>query len=294
MRPVLKLEGYYKPRNMGQAIELLIKYGNKAQVIAGGTDILPFRQSGRQNSCKSYLIDISHLGLNYIKKKGNSICIGAATDINSIAHSPVFVSKPYEVLTEAALSHSTCTIRNRATIGGNLCNASPCADLALPLLALDASLVVAGKKGKQTISIDVFFQGVNYAAIGQGQVLQEIVIPLNSKKSGASFIKLRRHQTAIDMAIVNVATLLAFETEVCQTARIALGSVGPISFRAKKAEALLSDKILNKEIIKFAAKTAAEESTPIDDNRAASSYRKKMVAVLVKKSLEQSLQRNLE
>ncbi len=294
MRPVLKLKGYHRPQNMGQAIELLSEYGNKAQVIAGGTDILPLRQGSKQNSCKSHLVDISHLGLNYIKKKGKAICIGAATDINSIAHSPVFVSKPYDVLTGAALSHSTCTIRNQATIGGNLCNASPCADLALPLLTLDASLVVVGKKGKQVIAIEDFFKGVNYTALEPAQVLQEIVIPSQSKKAGASFLKLRRHQTAIDMAIVNVATLLALEKNSCRTARIALGSVGPISFRAKKAEALLTNKIINKEIIKFAAKTAADESTPIDDNRAASSYRKEMVAVLVKNSLEQNLQRNLE
>lgn len=285
------LEKYHRPKKMDEAIGILSKYENKVQIIAGGTDILSLKQDSKQISHASHLMDISQLGLNYIKKKKDSICIGAATDINSIAYSPSVVSL-LKVLSEAALSHSTYTIRNRATIGGNLCNASPCADLSLPLLALDASLVVAGNKGEENIQLANFFKGVNFTALAPTQILKEIIIPLKPATTSASFFKLRRHQTAIDIAIVNVATLLSFEENHCLTARIALGSVGPIPFRAKNAEALLYDKELNKKIIQQAAKIAATESTPIDDNRATLFYRKKMVAVLVENSLEESIQRS--
>ncbi|MCP4022302.1 MAG: hypothetical protein GY729_10705, partial [Desulfobacteraceae bacterium] len=227
----------------------------------------------------------------FIKNTKDSICIGAATDINTIADSFLMTSSP-GVLSEAALAHSTYTIRNRATIGGNLCNASPCADMTLPLLVLDAALVAVRKNDSRTILVQDFFCGVNCSALKPDQMLQKIVIPLPSKFFGASFLKLGRHQTAVDMAIVNVATSLWRKKEKCTAARIALGSVGPIAFRAKSAEAWLSGKKLNNKNIQQAAKMAADESNPIDDNRATGKYRKEMAAVLVEKSLETSLQRS--
>ena len=174
-------------------------------------------------------------------------------------------------------------------MGGNLCNASPCADLALPLLVLDAILVATGPTGRRQIPVENFFEGANYAALYGEEVLLEIRIPLCSKNTGTSFLKLRRHQTAIDMAVVNVATALTWDKKRCKSARIALGSVGPIPFRAKKAESVLAGAEPNADVIQKTA--ATEEARPIDDVRATAVYRKKMVAVLVRRSLEQSLQR---
>ncbi len=286
------LENYHKPEDIEQAIEMLKKLGKTAQVIAGGTDILPRRQGSAEFNTITHLIDISGLGLNYIRKAEGKICIGAVTDVNCLATSSLFRSIPYNSLTEAATAHSTHTIRNQATIGGNLCNASPCADLALPLLALSASVVVAGPKGKNTIQLDSFFKGPNCTALLPNEILQEIVIPIQPETSSASFLKLRHHQTAIDMAIVNVATQLYFKENNCLCARIALGSVGPTSFLSKKAAAIRSGQTLNKKLIRQAAVLSADESAPIDDNRATASYRKEMVTVLVENSLEKSWQRS--
>ena len=236
-------------------------------------------------------MDISKLNLDYIKKESGHICIGAATTINTIAASPLISSSAYDALSEAANAHSTTTIRNRATIGGNLCTASPCADLALPLLILDAILVAAGPEGEKHIPIESFFKGANYTALNKEEILLEIRIPLCSNKTGTSFLKLRRQQTAIDMAVVNVATSLTCKKERCKTARIALGSVAPITFRAKNAESVLAEAELNEEVIQKAAAKAAEEARPIDDVRATAAYRKKMVAVLVRRSLENSMRR---
>jgi carbon-monoxide dehydrogenase medium subunit len=260
-------------------------------VIAGGTDILPLRPGVKKNDTIHHLVDISKLGLDYIKKESDHICIGAAVTVNTIGASPLFLTGPYGALSDAAGAHSTATIRNRATLGGNLCNASPCADLALPLLVLDAILVAAGPKGKRYIPIESFFKGANYTALNKEEVLLEIRIPLCSEKTGSSFLKLRRHQTAIDMAVVNVATSLICNKKHCEAAGIALGSVAPIAFRAKKAESVLAGARLSKEIIQKTAATAAEEARPIDDVRATSAYRKKMVAVLVRRSLENSMRR---
>jgi carbon-monoxide dehydrogenase medium subunit len=291
MSVYFQIEEYHRPQDLAQAIDILSRFGNSARVISGGTDLLPCRSGVKKLDNINHLVDISKLDLDYLKKDSGHIRIGAATKINTIGASTLFSSGRYAALSEAASAHSTSTIRNRATVGGNLCNASACADFALPLLVLDAVLVAAGPKGKRHIQIESFFKGANYTALHKEEVLLEIRIPLCSDITGTSFLKLRRHQTAIDMAVVNVAALVTFKKRRCESAAIALGSVAPISFRAKKAESVLAGAELNEEVIQKAAATAAAEAKPIDDVRATSAYRKKMVAVLVRRSLQNSMRR---
>ena len=291
MSAFFQVEQYHRPQNLSRAIETLSKFGNNARVIAGGTDILSRRAGARKLDSFNHLVDIARLDLDYLNKKSSHICIGAATPINTIDSSGLFSSSPYEALSEAASSHSTATVRNRATVGGNLCTASPSADLALPFLALDAVLVAAGPDGTRNIPVEEFFKGVNYTALNGNEILLEIRIPRCPKKTGTAFEKIRRQQTAIDMAVVNTATLLACHKGRCEVARIALGAVGPIAFRAKRAESVLVGKELSVEIIQKAAATAAEEARPIDDVRATAAYRRKMVRVLVGRSLENSKRR---
>jgi len=286
-----QVEEYHRPKDVAQTVDILLRFKDSAKLIAGGTDLLAKRPGVKRIDQIKHLVDISHLNLDYQKVEDGHICMGAATNINTIATSPLFAASAYSALSEAANAHSTSTIRNRATIGGNLCTASPCGDLALPLLVLDAILVAAGPEGERRIPMEGFFKGANYTALGEGEILLEIRIPLCSENTGTSFLKLRRHQTAIDMAVVNVATSLTREKEHCLTAGIALGCVGPIPFRAKGAESLLTGAKINDGVMRKAAVKAAEEARPIDDLRATAAYRKKMVAVWVRRSLEQSQKR---
>jgi CO/xanthine dehydrogenase FAD-binding subunit len=291
MSVYFQIEEYHRPQNLAQAVDILSRSGNGVRLIAGGTDILPLRPGVKKIDPVNDLVDISKLGLDYLKEDGDRISIGATTTINTIEASPLFLSRPYRALSDAAGAHSTSTIRNRATVGGNLCTASPCGDFALPLLVLEATLVAAGPEGQRHISLESFFKGANYTDLNKKEVLQEIRIPLLSDKTGTSFLKLRRHQTAIDMAVVNVATSLTCKNNRCEAAGIALGSVAPIPFRAKKAEAVLAGADLSKDLIQKAAATAAAEAAPIDDVRATSAYRRKMVAILVRRSIEISMRR---
>jgi aerobic carbon-monoxide dehydrogenase medium subunit len=286
-----QIEEYHRPRDLAQAVEVLSKYGRQARVIAGGTDILPLRPGVKMNDSIHHLVDIAKLDLNYIKNENDHIRIGAATNINAIGAFPQFLSGPYRALSEAAEAHSTPTIKNRATVGGNLCSASPCADLALPLLILDAVLVAAGPGGEREISIARFFKGANYTVLHPDEVLLEIHIPRCSEKAGSAHLKLRRQQTAIDMAIVNVATFLICNQGRCEIAKIALGAVAPIIFCAERAESVLAGEKLTEKTIQKAAAVAAGEASPIDDIRATAAYRKKMVEVLVRRSLEKSMRR---
>ena len=286
-----QIDGFHRPRDLSQAVEILSRFGGKARIIAGGTDILPRRPGVKKNDSIRHLVDISNLDLNYLRKESDYFHIGAGTDLNKMGTFLLFSSNPYRALAEAVDSHSTTTIKNRATVGGNLCNASPCADLALPLLVLDAILVATGPNGTREIPIESFFEGINMSALGQAEVLLEIRIPISSEKAGTAFVKLRRQQTAIDMAVVNTATFLLCNQGRCEAARIALGAVGPIPFRAKKAESVLAGAELDGDVIQKAAAAAAEEARPIDDVRATAVYRKKMVAVLVRRALEESMRR---
>jgi len=277
---------YHRPKGLREATWLLSSFGRKAKIIAGGTDFLVDKPPGIE--C---LVDISNLNLNYIRKDKDGIDIGAATTLESIESSPILSSEPYKVVSEAVSMMATPTVRNMATIGGNICNASPAADLPLALMVLDASVKIVGLDGSRILPIGDFFKGVKKTALDEDELLVEVHIPVSSKRSSAAFLKLRHHQTSIDLAIVNVATRLTCPDDSCQDVRIALGAVAKTPIYARKAEKLLIGEKPDMELIQKAAEAAAEESKPIDDIRASAEYRKRMVAVLVKRALEVSARR---
>jgi carbon-monoxide dehydrogenase medium subunit len=270
---------YYRPDSLGETVALLSRYRGKARLIAGGTDLLVTKPPGVE-----ILVDVGGLNLSYLKEEEGTIRIGSATTVELIENSPLLVGWPCQVLPEAAKSMATPTIRNMATIGGNVCNGSPAADLSLALMALDASVKLTGPKGGRTLPLKDFHVGLNRTVLDEDELLAEVLVPRST--GGASFLKLRRHQTAVDIAVVNVATRLKCVNGRCVDARIVLGSVAEKPIGALKAQAVLLNQILDPGVIQKAAEQAAEEAKPISDIRASASYRKRMVAVLVRRSLE--------
>jgi carbon-monoxide dehydrogenase medium subunit len=279
-------QAYARPRNLAEALEVFERFGLAARVIAGGTDLLIRKPRGIR--C---LLDVAGLGLAYIRESAGVLQIGAATSARVLAEHPRLAVDSWQVLAEAAGCLATSTIRNTATIGGNLCNASPAADLPLALMALQASLVAVGPDGEREIPIESFFKDVNQTALKANELLTEIRIPAAPRNAGAAFIKLRRQQTAIDIAVVNVATFLAVQDGCCTTARIAMGAVAPTPVYAPKAQALLLGAKVDEKLMQRVGEAAAEESRPIDDLRASATYRRRMLAVLVQRSLTTSLRR---
>ena len=279
MIPSFTPSAYYRPESLGEAVALLSRYRGKARLIAGGTDLLATKPPGVET-----LVDVGGLNLSYLKEEQGTIRIGSATTVDLIENSPLLVDWPCQVLAEATKSMATPTIRNMATIGGNVCNGSPAADLSLALMALDASVKLVGPKGGRTLPLKDFLGGLNRTVLDEDELLAEVLIPRST--GGASFLKLRRHQTAVDIAVVNVATRLKCVNGRCVDARIVLGSVAEKQIGALKAQAVLLDQILGPGVIQKAAEQAAEEAKPISDIRASASYRKRMVAVLVRRSLE--------
>ncbi|MEM3420762.1 MAG: xanthine dehydrogenase family protein subunit M [Candidatus Hadarchaeum sp.] len=277
---------YFRVATVSEAVGLLNKYGRKAAVLAGGTDLLVAKPPHIE-----YIIDISQLPLNYVKKDRKGIRIGALATLNEIADSPFLEDEPYDVIAKSTLDMGTPLTKNYATIGGNLCNAAPSADMPPSLIALEAEASVIGPKGKRRILVENFFMGPKKSALRRGEILTEIFVP--EAPAGTKAVFLKKGRTSEDIAQVNVAVRLTIGDVVCKVARIVLGAVAPIPLRAKLAEAMLEGKKLG-EIIKLVdavAKQAAEETKPITDIRATAEYRKAVAEVLTRRALLTLLER---
>ena len=273
---------YFKPTTTAEAVKLLAQYGEKARLIAGGTDLLVEKDYEIE-----VLIDITGLGLDYIKSDGQGVKIGAASTFANIEVAPSLGKSPYNILAQAAHQLGTPQIRNVATIGGNICYAVPSADSAPPLLALDATVNIAGPAGERSMDITDFFLDVRQTALKRGELLTEIQLPASPARTEAVFIKKGRVATG-DLAIVNTAVRLTMSTDgVCQEARITLGAVAPVPLRAKKAEAMLQGKKPQDELLSKVADQAVQEIRPISDVRSSAEYRKVLSRVLVERALKE-------
>ncbi|MFH1489675.1 MAG: FAD binding domain-containing protein, partial [Pseudomonadota bacterium] len=184
----------------------------------------------------------------------------------------------------------TRQVRNLATIGGNLCNASPAAECAPALLALNAKVRVRGEKGERWIDLKDFFTGPGTTSLKQDEILTEINVPEPPAQVGGVYLK---HSTRrIDVAMVGVAAVVGMDKNRFLDIRIALGAVGPTPFRALKAEETLKGEEAGKELLLRAARIASDESFPIDDIRGYKDYRKEMVETLVQQAVEGAIARS--
>ena len=273
---------YFAQTNVRETLRLLTQYGRKATILAGGTDLVP--KINYYELKPDVIVYIGGLGLDYIKEKGGKLLIGAATPMAKIAASKI-VAKKAGALAEAARLAGTAAVRTAATIGGNLANASPAADLAPPLLAMDAELLIMSSKGKRTVALKDFFKGPGKTVLKPGELISEISMP--APKGKTVFLKLGKRK-AMSLSVVNVAVCLDMEGKKCQGARIALGSVAPTPLRCTKAEALLLGKGVDKPLIAQCATEAMAASRPIDDQRATAWYRMQAGTALVASALAQA------
>ncbi|OGL41642.1 MAG: hypothetical protein A2042_03705 [Candidatus Schekmanbacteria bacterium GWA2_38_11] len=280
---------HFQPSNLKEAIKILSTKDKEARVIAGGTDLLNAMRDGEESP--ECIVDLKGLkGLDYIKyKEKEGLRIGSLTKLGSIEKSSI-VKKKYPVLCQAAHSIGSVQIRNMATIGGNLCNAAPSADMAPALIALEAECKVQGAKGKRTISLEDFFAGPGETVLKKGEILTEIIVPKLAGKCFGVYIKhgLRK---AMDIAIAGVCVIITKERGKLKGVRIALGAVAPTPIRAKNAEKILLDGSVSEDAITEAAEEAAKACFPISDVRSSEWYRREIVKVLVRRGLRECLEK---
>ncbi len=273
---------YIKPKSLDEAIDVLNAYDN-AFLLAGGTDLLV---GMKYNSIKpECIIDIKEIPrMNTFDAKGEWR-FGALTTIRDIEESDQLKQKmPF--LNQAATALGSIQIRNRATLGGNLCNASPCSNFGAMFLAMDAKLKIFSRDGEKKIDLQDFFCGPNQTVLKKGEVLTEIIVPEDAVHAEGIFLKHSAGKSN-DLGLVNIAITLHRETSnnLCNKIAIAMGAVAPVPMRAKKAEAILIGQVLTSDLIEKAAKQASNEATPISDFRATAEYRRTLVKTMVAKGI---------
>jgi aerobic carbon-monoxide dehydrogenase medium subunit len=279
---------YLAPQSIQQALEWLNTYRGRARVLAGGTDLYLRLRKGV--FLPDYVIDLKRVpGLDYIgSNRGGGVQIGPTTLQDDIARSSL-IQQLYPAFAEAALWVGAVQTRNRATVVGNLCNASPAADTAPALLSYGAQVKIASAQGERTIPLEEFFVGPGKTALQDNELVAEIILPAPQPHTGAAFF--RRTRTAMDIAVVCGAAMLQLTNGTCENAHIALGAVGPTPLRATRAEAALRGQALTDQVIAEASRIASEEARPIDDVRSTAEYRREMVRVLTQRGLRQALER---
>ena len=275
---------YLAPGSAEEAIGLLVQYGEKAKLMAGGTDLINYMKDGVL--APEVIIGLKEIkGMDqivYDEEKG--LTIGALTKLIDIERSDV-VKENYPALAEAVHLIASTQIRNKGTLTGNVCNASPSADSVPALFVYGASLTVKGPEGERVIPIGDFYQGFKKLALKPGEMVISITLPPVKENEKAAYLA-HTVRKAMDLAIVGVAAKITLdENGVCTDAKIALGAVAISCVRAPQAESVLIGRKITPEIAEIAGREAMKDCKPISDVRASAEYRHDMVRVFTRRAV---------
>ena len=285
---------YAAPKTIAEAIALLNKHTDKAKILAGGTDVIVQLREHRRDA--DVLVDIKRIPevneLTCDAKKG--LVIGAAVPCYRIYEHKDIV-KLYAGLIDAASLIGGIQIQSRASLGGNLCNASPAADSIPPMIALEGMCVIAGPSGTRELPVEKFCTAPGKTALGQGEFLVSIKFPPPKPNSGAAYLRfIPRNEMDIAVAGAGVSVVLDAAKSKCTSARIALAAVAPTPLLVPDAGATLVNGTLNDALIARAAAAAQAAAKPISDMRGDADYRRHLVGVLVKRALTIAVERARE
>ncbi len=282
---------YLQPATLGEAIKLLALHGERARILAGGTALLLDMQHGE--IAPTHLISLDRVpGLKTVHENGGWR-IGALNTISDLADFAIN-HPPLTALVDSAWLFGGRQVRNMCTVGGNICKASPGADMVPPLLCLDAELQLSGTDGQRSIPLDGFLIGPDQTAIRPAEVLTEVIVSPLPPRTGTAFFKVMRRQ-AMDCSIIAAAAriTLADDGQTCVEARVALGAAAPNPFRAKQAEALLVGNTLSPDLLHEASLAARDAARPVSDVRASADYRRMLVETLVERAVVRAAERAL-
>ena len=283
---------YYEPATLDDAVALLGRHRGAASVLAGGTDLLV--EMKEQLRRPQHVVNIKRISgiasFDYDDRGG--LRIGALVTARAIETSPVVLAK-YPGLAQAARELGSVQIRNRATLVGNVCRASPSADTLPPLIADRAWAKLYGSAGERTVELEQFFTGPGRTLLAPDELVIELVVPPPAPHTGKVYIKHGRRK-AMELATVGVAVALTLEGGRCADVSIVLGAVAPTPIRARTAEDALRGQPADETRIADAARAARSEARPISNVRASADYRSEMVDVLTRRALERARELALE
>lgn len=280
---------YHQPESLQDAVALAARFGAEASFLAGGTDLLVQIERGR--IAPRHVVGLHRVpGLTGIEVNGR-ITLGARVTHRSIERAPALAGS-LRCLVEGAEVIGGHQVRNVATVGGNLVNGSPAADLVPCLLALDGAVTLLGPAGERELPVERFLLGPNRTARRADELLTRVSLPALPPRAATAFLKAgRRRAMEISVACVAARLTLDASLERCLEARIALGAVAPTAVRAHEAERALEGQPVGPDAFERAAEAARAVCRPIDDVRASAAFRQHLVGVLVRRALARCVER---
>ena len=277
------------PGSVKECVQALAQHGAAAKLVAGGTDLLP--------QLKNYLlkpgvvVDLSGVApLHALTLEGGRLRVGASVTARELERDKRLQAPAWRGLAESGALVGSVQVRHLATVGGNICNAAPSADMIPPLLALDAEAVIAGPRGERRVPLRDFITGVRKTVLGADELLVELVMADPGPRSGGAYLR-HTPRRELDIAVVGVGSQVTLADGVCRTARIALAAVAPTPVHARAAERALEGRALTPQRIEEAAKLAVEAARPISDQRGSAEFRRHLVRVLTRRTLTTALAR---
>jgi aerobic carbon-monoxide dehydrogenase medium subunit len=273
---------YLEPRTVAEACAMLKQHAGEAKVFAGGAHVTILMKQGLyQPKALVNIKKISELkNISFDTTEG--LTIGALVTHREIETSSL-VNEKLPVLSEAEREIANIRVRNMGTVGGNLASGEPLTDLPQIFIALDGKLKIAGPSGQRSIAVEELFLDFYTTSLAEDEIITQVVLPLPPPRSGIDYIRFSS-SSVVDKPSAGVAVRLTLDEKAVQVARIVLGCVGPTPVRAKKAEALVTGKILNDELIVEAGALASQECSPIGDLRGSEEYKRAIVRTLVKRA----------
>jgi len=273
---------YHAPRSLGEALSLLSDLGSEAKLLAGGHSLLPMMKL--RFAQPAHLIDLTRIAdLRGIREEGGNLVIGAMTTEAELLASAVVRGK-VPLLAEGAASIADPQVRYKGTIGGDISHGDPGNDHPALMLALDATFVLTGPKGKRSVKADGYFLGLYATQLAPDEILTEIRIPIPVAGSGWSYQKLKRKTG--DFATAATAVLLQMKSTSVARVAIALTNAGPTALRAKAAEAALLGKPINEASLQDAARLAMSICAPTPDQRGDAAYKTAMCGEMTRRALQ--------
>lgn len=278
---------YLAPKSLDEAISLLEEHGDDAKILAGGHSLIPMMKL--RLASPEVLIDINGIdGLADLKEENGYLVIGAMAREVDLEDSELIKSK-YHLLYETTTWVADPSVRNFATIGGNLAHGDPANDHPATMLASDAEIVAHGPDGERVIPIEEFFTGFYEIALEENEILTAIRVPIPAAGTGGAYQKIERK--AGDYATVAIACQITLNGDTCTKVGIGLTNVGPTPIKAKRSEALLTGKTLTDDLIAQAAQLASEDCSPSTDLRAPADYKVSMVRELTIRAIQSAVAR---
>jgi len=272
---------FFRPTSTEEACSLLARYGAEASILAGGTDLMvAVNQTQRP---LEVVIHLGSLGLDSIQATGTELILGASATHTEIARSTL-VREEAPLLAEAVRSIGSPAIRNMGTIGGNIANASPAADGSVALLALRARVRLISTRGERVVDLEDFFTGTGETVLRPDELLQEVILPIHDAANQWRWHKLGQRHGSV-CAVISVASALRMEADICNHARIAMGTVATTPLLASRAGEILSGQRLDGPLVEKAIAVASESIPERDGARASAWYRRRICEVTLRRFL---------